>query len=167
SHDELQTHTKFHTICFSYNPTTSLKSLTLRYIIYLFFFYCYADHRDLHSFPTRRSSDLSPSRRPGEVEDQAVGPPIARSRDDTNPMRRPSDLPRISARGPRGEATVARGDVLSWPQGFVAEADDRDSLHVLVGLASMTPRRLLELAQDHPTARGCLDAIARGVSGSP
>src|SRR5690349_23004654 len=28
-----------------------------------FFFYCYADHRDLHSFPTRRSSDLEiPSR---------------------------------------------------------------------------------------------------------
>src|SRR6266536_5040296 len=27
-----------------------------------FFFYCYGDHRDLHSFPTRRSSDL---RRPG------------------------------------------------------------------------------------------------------
>src|SRR5207248_11744662 len=23
-----------------------------------FFFYCYAAHRDLHSFPTRRSSDL-------------------------------------------------------------------------------------------------------------
>src|SRR5690242_20881547 len=23
-----------------------------------FFFQCYADHRDLHSFPTRRSSDL-------------------------------------------------------------------------------------------------------------
>src|SRR5436309_9392685 len=23
-----------------------------------FFFYCYRDHRDLHSFPTRRSSDL-------------------------------------------------------------------------------------------------------------
>ena len=26
----------------------------------LFFFYCYGDHRDLHSFPTRRSSDLVP-----------------------------------------------------------------------------------------------------------
>src|SRR5438445_13847742 len=26
---------------------------------YVFFFYCYGDHRDLHSFPTRRSSDLS------------------------------------------------------------------------------------------------------------
>src|SRR5437773_6859518 len=25
---------------------------------YFFFFYCYADHRELHSFPTRRSSDL-------------------------------------------------------------------------------------------------------------
>src|SRR5206468_11028858 len=24
-----------------------------------FFFYCYAPHRDLHSFPTRRSSDLA------------------------------------------------------------------------------------------------------------
>src|SRR5205814_8948528 len=23
-----------------------------------FFFHCYGDHRDLHSFPTRRSSDL-------------------------------------------------------------------------------------------------------------
>src|SRR5947207_16027413 len=26
-----------------------------------FFFYCYAHHRDLHSFPTRRSSDLTVS----------------------------------------------------------------------------------------------------------
>src|SRR5437763_14490846 len=25
-----------------------------------FFFYCSGDHRDLHSFPTRRSSDLVP-----------------------------------------------------------------------------------------------------------
>src|SRR5687767_10847527 len=26
---------------------------------FLFFFYCCGDHRDLHSFPTRRSSDLT------------------------------------------------------------------------------------------------------------
>src|SRR5437899_9570351 len=26
--------------------------------ISVFFFYCYGGHRDLHSFPTRRSSDL-------------------------------------------------------------------------------------------------------------
>src|SRR5690349_22470166 len=28
-----------------------------------FFFSCYVHHRDLHSFPTRRSSDLEPERR--------------------------------------------------------------------------------------------------------
>src|SRR5437763_16419355 len=27
-------------------------------LLLFFFFYCYGDHRDLHSFPTRRSSDL-------------------------------------------------------------------------------------------------------------
>src|SRR5690348_17943526 len=26
----------------------------------MFFFHCSGDHRDLHSFPTRRSSDLNP-----------------------------------------------------------------------------------------------------------
>src|SRR5437870_13306108 len=26
--------------------------------LFMFFFYCYGDHRHLHSFPTRRSSDL-------------------------------------------------------------------------------------------------------------
>src|SRR6266516_1281909 len=31
--------------------------------LWLFFFYCYGDHRDLHSFPTRRSSDLRGSLR--------------------------------------------------------------------------------------------------------
>src|SRR5436305_1258373 len=29
------------------------------YLFLIFFFYRYGDHRDLHSFPTRRSSDLS------------------------------------------------------------------------------------------------------------
>src|SRR5437879_8979738 len=34
-------------------------SLSLRCVVVLFFFfYCFGDHRDLHSFPTRRSSDL-------------------------------------------------------------------------------------------------------------
>src|SRR5438132_8763615 len=28
------------------------------FLCLFFFFYCYAAHRDLHSFPTRRSSDL-------------------------------------------------------------------------------------------------------------
>src|SRR5690242_20948071 len=29
-----------------------------------FFFFCYGDHRDLHSFPTRRSSDLAEAQHP-------------------------------------------------------------------------------------------------------
>src|SRR5207248_11159584 len=29
------------------------------FLFFSFFFYCSGDHRDLHSFPTRRSSDLS------------------------------------------------------------------------------------------------------------
>src|SRR5438034_6094900 len=32
-----------------------------------FFFYCPRDHRDLHSFPTRRSSDLNAGLGPGEI----------------------------------------------------------------------------------------------------
>src|SRR5205807_8331655 len=33
------------------------------YLFYIFSFYCYRDHRYLHSFPTRRSSDLINPRR--------------------------------------------------------------------------------------------------------
>src|SRR5690348_17800576 len=33
-----------------------------------FFFKCYGDHRDLHSFPTRRSSDLIDAARSGDAE---------------------------------------------------------------------------------------------------
>src|SRR5947209_12497081 len=39
---------------------SSLLPLFFSYLLLtIFFFYCYVDHRDLHSFPTRRSSDLS------------------------------------------------------------------------------------------------------------
>src|SRR5205807_10158000 len=46
--------------------TTTITSLPHSYThrvypsFYPFFFYCYGDPRDLHSFPTRRSSDLLP-----------------------------------------------------------------------------------------------------------
>src|SRR5687768_17898399 len=41
-------------------PLRTCLSLLARCLPYpfRFFFYCYGDHRDLHSFPTRRSSDL-------------------------------------------------------------------------------------------------------------
>src|SRR5204863_7336470 len=35
------------------------RSLSTIFLFLFFFFYCYRDHRDLHSFPTRRSSDLN------------------------------------------------------------------------------------------------------------
>src|SRR5690606_40045299 len=54
-----------------------------------FFFYCFVDPRDLHSFPTRRSSDLD-----GE-------PRLARAREPAeigrDPVHRPSDLCRGAA----------------------------------------------------------------------
>src|SRR5688572_31369885 len=36
----------------------SISSFVLSFDLSFFFFYCYVVHRDLHSFPTRRSSDL-------------------------------------------------------------------------------------------------------------
>src|SRR5207248_11465024 len=44
-----------HVFCLSRHLT--LRSAYLRSLF--FFFYCYAPPRDLHSFPTRRSSDLA------------------------------------------------------------------------------------------------------------
>src|SRR5207244_11583961 len=39
-------------------PVLLAHSSSLFPLHFLFFFYCSAPHRDLHSFPTRRSSDL-------------------------------------------------------------------------------------------------------------
>src|SRR5207249_9875446 len=41
-----------------YTYPVILYTILFPLILLLFFFYCYAPHRDLHSFPTRRSSDL-------------------------------------------------------------------------------------------------------------
>src|SRR5690242_21476807 len=38
-----------------------------------FFFYSYGHHRDLHSFPTRRSSDLDQGERRGQVGERQYG----------------------------------------------------------------------------------------------
>src|SRR5438270_11687409 len=48
-------------------------------LLSVFFFSCYAAHRDLHSFPTRRSSDLPsvPTRAARRVRSSAVGPDSA------------------------------------------------------------------------------------------
>lgn len=54
-----------------------------------------------------------------------------------------------------------------WPEGFAARPADRLALVVLSHLASLTPRRLLRLAQSYGTASACLAAVRRGEAGTP
>ena len=54
----------------------------------------------------------------------------------------------------------------SWPTGFVAGPEDREALAVLLSLASLTPRRLLEAARGRGSSRSCLRAVRAGRLGS-
>lgn len=74
-------------------------------------------------------------------------------------LRTPTDIRR--EQGP-SQSGAPRGDRLTWPEGFVRGAADRDALAVLLGLATLTPRRLLQVAAGQPTASACLAAAARG-----
>src|SRR5439155_20021307 len=62
-----------------------------RFSLYLFFFHNSGDHRDLHSFPTRRSSDL-------------------RARDSSSFIRASSSVASENARSPTssGSSAIAR-----------------------------------------------------------
>jgi DNA processing protein len=53
-----------------------------------------------------------------------------------------------------------------WPRRFVSGTEDREALALLLGLASLTPRRLLEAAQSRRSARACLLAVREGRIGS-
>src|SRR5205814_8373299 len=48
---------KAHTLDYPQSSLQALRTL-LVYDVFVFFLYLYLAHRDLHSFPTRRSSDL-------------------------------------------------------------------------------------------------------------
>src|SRR5437762_5439015 len=69
-------------------------------IIVFFFFYRHRDHRDLHSFPTRRSSDLTsglpPARRAfsmaGKFTSAATCTSLARSEEHTSELQSPMYL---------------------------------------------------------------------------
>lgn len=54
-----------------------------------------------------------------------------------------------------------------WPPGFARSEQDRQALAVLLGMAALTPRRLLLLAQTAPRASRCLRAVAVGKGGGP
>src|SRR5438034_9053806 len=57
----------------------SFLTVTHLAVINLILFKCYVDHRDLHSFPTRRSSDLSAPTRRRRPGCSPVGSPTWRS----------------------------------------------------------------------------------------
>src|SRR5437763_7159855 len=78
-------------------------------------------------------------------------------------LRRPTDL--AAEPGPQ-RSRAARPDPLAWPEGFAATSADRRALVVLLGLAALTPRRLLELADERGTAAACLGAVLAGKAGS-
>lgn len=87
---------------------------------------------------------------------------MTESRPAEAPMRRPSDLAREAPARSRG-GTAPRG---SWPAGFAVRQEDRQALMVLLGLASLTPRRLVELSERRGTASFCLQAVLEGQAGS-
>jgi DNA processing protein len=80
---------------------------------------------------------------------------------DGSKRRRPADLKAAWA-GTHGAAPEIR----SWPARFAATPEDRSALVVLLGLAALTPRRLLELAATRRTAAACLAAVRAGQAGS-
>jgi DNA processing protein len=79
-------------------------------------------------------------------------------------LRRPRDLARGWRGGGRRRTAGTETEWLSWPEGFASSVEDRDALLALSSLASLTPRRLLELAQDHETAGACLAQVRAGGS---
>src|SRR5207249_3553148 len=80
-------------------------------------------------------------------------------------LRRPSDLRGEGGRRAR-RGSRADGSALSWPERFAESERDRSALIVLLHLASLTPRRLLELAQERRTAAHCLEAVLGGETAS-
>jgi DNA processing protein len=54
-----------------------------------------------------------------------------------------------------------------YPSGFAVSSQDRRALLVLSALASMTARKLLEVADRHGSAAACLGEVLAGRAGSP
>jgi DNA processing protein len=79
-------------------------------------------------------------------------------------LRRPADLAEEGRAGSR--QPKAGRQPLEWPRRFGRDDRERRALLVLLSLASLTPRRLLELATREGTAEACLAAVSRGEAGS-
>src|SRR5687767_1920718 len=109
-----------------------------------FFFYCYCDHRDLHSFPTRRSSDLrGPQTREvvrdlatDDLEpaaDQQVAPGLHRDRLDRAVGVRAEARPGRAVPTPETADRDDAADRREQPaRGEVAVGQVRERVHVAV-----------------------------------
>src|SRR5947208_2688099 len=73
------------------------------------------------------------------------------------------------ARRPAGRRPDASPEAppLAWPRGFAHTRRDREALAVLLGLAGVTPRKLVGCARSRPSASGCLAAVLDGWLGGP
>src|SRR5262249_57828050 len=103
---------------------------TLTPPLLFFFFYCSAHHRDLHSFPTRRSSDLDrSSRQPGRDRGCAFA---------------------AATRQLRGRRATQSGCPHSW-RGHPAPRGARSEEHTseLQSLTNLVCRLLLEKKNTH------------------
>lgn len=56
-------------------------------------------------------------------------------------------------------------DVYGWPPGFGQGPSEQEALLVISHLETLTPRRFVELAWSEGSARACLRAVRRAVSG--
>src|SRR5207249_12305600 len=66
--------------------------LCLSYVFFTFFFYGYVHHRDLHSFPTRRSSDLACDHESGRRNFHAMMEIHFHPRGDTEQKKKQRDV---------------------------------------------------------------------------
>src|SRR5690625_6219074 len=105
-------------------------------IVFPYFFYCSADHRGLHSFPTRRSSDLEDG-----LADVQIEMVSARTGDGVDRLR--SLLAEVIA----GESVAAR-----TARDEVAAVRRRLAGHV--GAQDPTPPEAAAVAEDLATASG-------------
>ena len=95
------------------------------FFVFFFFFYCSGDHRDLHSFPARRSSDLAASLglvdelvEEGKLREQAIafarkvvaeGRPLAKIRDQNEKLEAAKGKPEIFENFRKANARKFRG----------------------------------------------------------
>src|SRR5205807_9274103 len=103
-----------------------------------FFFYCYPHHRDLHSFPTRRSSDLAvspdlaPTSPPGGSSSARAVSFLRPCRSSRAPRLHGATVPREGGRSSAAPKGHRRPSAVSWPRA--------PSFRVYLDLRPTTPR---------------------------